>query len=65
MCTDTGEPCTLLQKFCRKKKTLSNKATMPSNCNFYLNLVKIWKHDTFLWLKPVNSEQYNYDYLPG
>lgn len=47
-----------------KENPIQDKATMPSNENFFLNLVKIWKHDTILWLKPVNKKS-NYDYLPG
>lgn len=65
MNTDTGVQWTLLQKFCRKNILFKeNKTIVPSNYIFYLNLVKIWKHDTFLWLKPVNRKC-NHDYLPG
>lgn len=65
MNTDRGVQWTLLQKFCRKNILFKeNKTIVPSNYIFYLNLVKIWKHDTFLWLKPVNRKC-NHDYLPG
>lgn len=57
MNTDRGVQWTLLQKFCRKNILFKeNKTIVPSNYSFYLNLVKIWKHDTFLWLKPVNRK---------
>lgn len=55
-------PC--CKSFAGKENPIQDKATVPSNENFFLTLVKIWKHDTILWLKPVNKKS-NYDYLPG